>query len=99
MDDIVVVRHLENLDRRLANVEQILPQLATKEELRAAIALLATKEELQAAIAPLATRAELRAEGERLQRHMDIVGEALRSDIQLLAEHLASVLPRGSGTS
>ena len=86
MDDIVVVRHLENLDRRLANVEQILPRLATAEE-------------LQAAIAPLATRAELRAEGERLQRHMDIVGEALRSDIQLLAGHLASVLPRGSGTS
>ena len=86
MDDIVVVRHLENLDRRLANVEQILPRLATAEE-------------LQAAIAPLATRAELRAEGKRLQRHMDIVGDALRSDIQLLAGHLASVLPRGSGTS
>jgi len=68
MDDAMIAGHLENLDRRLARVEQILPTLATKEELR--------------------------EEGERLRRHMDIVGEALRTDIQLLAEHLASVRPK-----
>ena len=85
MDDAMIARHLENLDHRLARVEQILPTLATKEELRLAIA---------AAVAPLATKEELREEGERLRRHMDIVGEALRSDIQLLAEHLASGTPK-----
>ena len=111
MDDAMIARHLENLDRRLARVEQILPTLATRDELHAAIAAavaplatkeelhlaiapLATKEELRLAIAPLATKKELREEGERLRRHMDIVGEALRSDIQLLAEHLASVRPK-----
>jgi len=94
MDDTMIAGHLENLDRRLARVEQILPTLATKEELRLAIAALATKEELRLAIAPLATKEELREEGERLRRHMDVVGEALRSDIQLLAEHLASVTPK-----
>ena len=94
MDTDVIAKHLENLDRRLANVEQILPTLATKEELR----VLATKEELAAAIAPLATkqelRAEIREEGERSRRYMDVVAEALRSDIQLLAEHVASGMPK-----
>jgi hypothetical protein len=85
MDDVVIDTHLENLDRRLAKVEQILPTLATKDELRDAIAPLATKEEM---------RLEIREEGERSRRHMDIVGEALRADIQLLAEHVASLMPR-----
>ena len=69
MDDVVIETYLENLDQRLARVEQILPTLATKEDLRglatneklrAAIAPLATREELRAAIAPLATKEELR---------------------------------------
>ena len=154
MDDVVIARHLENLDRRLANVEQILPGLATKadldvlatkEELRvlatkADLDALATKEELRALatkadldalaakeelraltlatkdeirtlatkdeirtikdeIRTLATKEELCTEIDRLQRHIDIVGEALHSDIQLLAGHLVSVMPKGSGTS
>lgn len=75
MDSDVIATHLENLDRRLANVEQILPTLATKDQIallatkeeiarlatKEEMALLATKEELAAAIAPLATRAELAA--------------------------------------
>lgn len=52
-------RTLKNLDRRMANIEQILPTLTTREELRATIAPLATKEELQTAIAPLATKEEM----------------------------------------
>ena len=92
---------IRNLDERLGRVEQILPTLATKEELRAAVAPLATREELRVAVAPLATREELRSlgaelcheiceEGERSRRHMDILSESQREDIQLLAEHLAS---------
>jgi hypothetical protein len=97
MDDAVIATHLKNLDRRLSRVEEILPSLATKEDLR----LLATKEELQA----LATkeelaaqwaelRREIRDEGERSRRHMDVLIEAQRGDIQLLAEHLSVVRSR-----
>ncbi len=85
MDVSVLVRHLGNLDRRLARVEQILPTLATKEELRAAIEPLATKEEL---------RQTVREEGERSRRHMDVLIEGQREDIQLLAEHLTIVMAR-----
>ena len=106
MDNGMIATHLENIDRRLAKVEQILPTLATKDEigllatkqemrglatkaeLAVAIAPLATKAELAAAIAPLATKEQI----VELRRHMDVVGESLRSDIQLLAEHLAARL-------
>src|SRR5258707_521243 len=61
---------VENLEHRMTSVEQILPTLATKADLQAAVAPLATRAELAdlkaemevdlaAAIAPLATRAEL----------------------------------------
>ena len=80
MDEDMIATHLNNLDRRLAKVEQILPTLATKEELRAAIA---------DAVAPLATQEELR----ELRRHMDVLSESQRGDIQLLAEHLSRARP------
>lgn len=126
MDDIMTAIHLENLDRRLARVEQILPTLATKADLVEAVAPLATKAELLSAIAPLATKAELHAgiaeaiaplatrqelddklaaqaadlrreirdEGERSRRHMEILIEGQRGDIQLLAEHLSIVISK-----
>ena len=78
MEDLMIATQIENLDRRLARVEQILPTLATKEDLK----LLATKEELKA----LATKEDLA----ELRRHMNVLNEAVRSDIQLLAEHGAS---------
>ena len=116
MDDVVIARHLENLDRRLGNVEQILPTLATKEDLRALatkdeiralaakdeIRTLATKDEIRTIkdeIRTLATKEELHTEIDRLQRHIDIVGESLHSDIRLLAEDLVSVMQKGKGTS
>jgi len=92
-------RLLRSLDRRVSAVEQILPTVATRADLEAAIAPLATRAELEAAIAPLATRAELEAaiaplaskaemreEGERTRRHFDVVAESLRQDIRLIAE-------------
>ena len=99
MEDVMIATQIENLDRRLARVEQILPTLATRAELQEAIAPLATKAELQEAIAPLATKAELREaiaplatkeDLAELRRHMNVLNEAVRSDIQLLAEHGAS---------
>src|SRR5437764_11339149 len=60
LEDVV-----RNVNGRLGLVEQILPTLATREELRVAVAPLATRGEMhaaiQAAIAPLATREELHA--------------------------------------
>jgi alkylhydroperoxidase/carboxymuconolactone decarboxylase family protein YurZ len=58
---------VKNLDRRVTGIEQILPTLATKEDLRAAVAPLATREEMRSAIdtaiakavAPLATLDEM----------------------------------------
>ena len=92
---------VRNIDMRLTRVEQILPTLATKEDVRVAIAEaiapLATKVELQEAIAPLATKVELqevrselreemRHEGERTRRHFDVVAERLEGHIRLIAE-------------
>ena len=104
MDQDVIATHLENLDRRLAKVEQILPTLATKdelrtlatkEELRAATAPLATREELQDAVAPLATkeelRREIREEGETSRRYMKVLIEHQDTKIELLAEHVLSL--------
>jgi hypothetical protein len=80
-------------------VEQILPTLASKDELKtlstkvelsAAVARLATKEELSAAVAPLATKDDIH----ELRRHMEVLVEDQRSDTRLLAEHLAVVMSR-----
>ena len=99
-------RRVENIERRLTTVEQILPTLATKADLKAAVASLATKAEvraeIQAAIAPLATKLEVRAEiqaavraeGIETRRHFDVVAEGLRTDIRMIAEGIVAVQAR-----
>ncbi len=100
-------QRLENVERRVDRIEQILPTLATREdlkreiaplatkaELRAAIAPLATKAELRAAIAPLATKAELREVEQRLRTHFDVVTDSLRDDIRLVAEAVVALSER-----
>ena len=127
MDATMIDEHLENLDRRLTRVEQILPTLATKDdlkrlatkvelraaieplatkaELRTAIAPLATKEELRAAIAPLATReglhaaeaalrGEIRDTAEQSRRHMTLLIERQDTKLQLIAEHVLSLMDK-----
>ena len=104
MDRRTMEEVLENLNRRVDRIEQILPTLATKddlqtaiaplatkEELRNAVAGLATKEELRNAVAGLATKEEVRAEGERTRAHFDAVAERLEEQIRLLAEGLLSL--------
>jgi len=69
VDEDRTVKVLENLDRRVGRIEQILPTLARREETQAAIkeavAPLPTREEMHTAIkeavAPLATREEMHA--------------------------------------
>ena len=88
MDDVMIETYLENLDRRLTRVEQILPTLATKEDLRSVVAPLATKEDLKS----LATREEMRDGLERLRLDMTILIEAQDSKIELIAEHVLELL-------
>ena len=100
---------LRNVDRRVRRIEQILPTLATKVDLRTAVEPLATKAELRAAISsavePLATKAELQevtfelraaiTESEqRMRTHFDVVTESLRDDIQIMATGLATFSQR-----
>ena len=87
MDDTVIATHLKNLDQRLARVEQILPTLPTRQYLDGR--LTAQSGEL---------RQDTRDGLEQSRRHMDVVAESLRSDIQLIAEHLASIMPKGAGS-
>ena len=126
MDDAVIETHLENFDRRLARVEQILPTLATKEDVRSLatkedLRSLATKEELRSlatkddlqsfattqqlfsmqqdlrlemAAQSAELRREIRDEGERSRRYMDLLIEAQRGDLQLIAEHLSVLMSR-----
>ena len=75
---------IRNISTRLEHVEQILPTLATKEELSAAIAPLATKAELLEVKTEL--RSEIREEGTRTRQHFDTVAERLEGQIRLVAE-------------
>jgi hypothetical protein len=78
---------LENLDRRVGAIEQILPNLATKEDLQP----LATKEELRQAVALLATKEEVREEGAASRRYMKMLAEEIKSEIALYAENLTAL--------
>ena len=81
-------QRVENLEHRVATVEQMLPTLAPKADL--AESRNATKADLDAAIAPLATKADVKAEvkadGEQTRRYFDVVAEGLRAEIRLLAD-------------
>jgi hypothetical protein len=107
MDATMIDEHLENIDRRLERLEQILPTLATKdelktmatkEELRTAVEPLATKEELWTAVAPLATRAELRSAVAdavaplATREELREEGERSRRHMTMLIEHQDSKL-------
>ena len=63
MEPQLLEQVVKNVHERLGRIEQILPTLATRAELQAAVAPLATKVELREAIAvavaPLATKVEL----------------------------------------
>jgi hypothetical protein len=89
----------KNINVRLDRIEQILPTLATKDDLKgmptrddlkgfltqADVTWLATKDDLKA----FATKVELKAESQETRRYMKILVEDLRGDIKLIAEGLA----------
>lgn len=69
---------LEHLHARTIRIEQVLPTLATKQDLGA-------------------VEARLDARIDALSRQMLVLHEDLKSDVRLLAEHLARVLERLNG--
>lgn len=77
---------LKKLDRRLLNVEQILPTLATKEDLKA----YATKEDLKA----FATKEDLKEAFSEAKRHAVVLFERTQEQLGVLAEHLADISRR-----
>ena len=70
MDQPEMETLIKNIDARTTRIEQILPTLATKEDLRG----FATKEDLQAC----ASKDDVREEGERTRLHFDVVAEAMK---------------------
>ena len=77
---------LKNLDRRLTNVEQILPTLATKEDLTA----FATKEDLKV----YATRAELQELFADAKRYALVLFERTQEQLEIIATHVADISQR-----
>ncbi len=82
MSPVDVLAMVKKLDQRTSAIEQILPTLATKEDLKA----FATKDDLKA----FATRDDL----DEVKRMVRVLHEDLKSDIGLIAEHLAEVMTR-----
>ena len=85
MSTVEMEQRLENVERRVDRIERILPTLATRDDLKAAIAPLATKAELRAAIAE---------SEQRMRTHFDMVAEGLRDDIRLVAEAVVTLSER-----
>jgi hypothetical protein len=93
---------LKNLDRRLTNVEQMLPTLATKDDLNAFatkedLKVFATKEDLKA----FATKEELkqglsdvREELKDVKRHAVMLFEQTQEQLGIIATHLADISQR-----
>ena len=86
-------RVLENLDRRLGGVEQILPTLATKSDLerfatRTELERFATKADLKR----YATKKDVSAAVDTMRRHTDMRFEDLRDDISKVAEAVGSLV-------
>jgi hypothetical protein len=98
MDQLEVEGLIKDLNTRTKRIEQILPTLATKQDVadvRNDLAAFATKEDLKA----FATKDDLKAfptrdevkllieeEGKRTRRHFDVVAEGLKESIKVIAD-------------
>ena len=88
---------LKNLDRRLANVEQILPTLATKDDLKA----FATKDDLKAFATKQDVteghndvRREMRELFSEAKRHALVLFEQTQEKLEIIATHVADMSRR-----
>ena len=99
MDSMNVVEAVGNVDRRLERVEQILPTLATKQDLEPLATkeeLLEVKGELSEALVKLSTRQDqlelkIMDEGETSRRYMKVLVEHLEAKIDIYAERMTAV--------
>ena len=82
---------LKDVNVRTSTIEQILPTLATKQDLKES--LLAMRQDLLAATRQDLTDA-MRGLEERLRTHMGVLHEDSKSDSRLLAEHLVGLAQR-----
>ena len=92
MDVIEMEELIRNIDHRLQRVEQILPTLATKEDLRG----LATKDDLRglatkAEIRKLATKAEIRELATKTEIRELATKEEVRKEGELTRAHFSAV--------
>ncbi len=95
---------LKNLDRRLTNVEQILPTLATKDDLKAFatkddLTAFATKDDLKAFatkedLKAYATRQEMKELFAEAKRHALILFEQTQEKLEIIATHVADMSQR-----
>ena len=95
MSPVDVMTMVKKLEQRMSAVEQILPTLATKEDLK----VYATKEDLKAFatkedLKAFPTRAEMEEKFEEAKHFALVLHEDLKSDIALIAEHLSDVMTR-----
>ena len=86
MSPVDIPAMVKKLDRRTLAIEQILLTLATKHDLT----IYATKEDLK--VYP--TRVEMEEKFEEAKRFALVLHEDLKSDLALIAEHLADVMTR-----
>ena len=77
---------LKKLNLRLTNVEQILPTLATKDDLKA----FATKDDLKV----FASKEDVKESFAEAKRHASILFELTQERLEILAAHLADISQR-----
>ena len=95
---------LKNLDRRLTNVEQILPTLATKEDLKAFatkddLKAFATKEDMKAYatkddLKAFPTREEVKDLFTEAKRHASVLFERTQEQLEIIATYVADISQR-----
>ena len=93
---------LKKLDLRTSRIEQILPTLATKDDLKAFatkddLKAFATKDDLKAFATKqelLALKMELLESLAQVDRRATVMYESLKADTQMIAEHLADLSQR-----
>jgi hypothetical protein len=73
MDQLEVEGLIKDLNIRTKRIEQILPTLATKDDLRA----FPTRDEVKSLI---------EEEGKRTRRHFDVVAEGIKESVKVIAE-------------
>ena len=96
MSPVDVMTMVKKLEQRMSAVEQILPTLATTNQLETLGNTLreelASKRDLDAMGRDI--RAELALRFDEAKRYALVLHEDLKSDIGLIAEHLADVMSR-----